>query len=52
MLEFLERYQINYEDYRAKFQYSFKFPFNSSRKRMTIAIKTSDDKTLMLIKGR
>lgn len=51
LLEFLERYQISYDDYRSKFASYLKIPFNSSRKRMTVALKTADDKILMLTKG-
>ena len=50
-LEFLERAQIKYEDIRAQYPVSVKYPFSSSRKRMSSIIELPNGKRRIVIKG-
>lgn len=48
LLNFLERCQININEYLLKYPIRRKFPFNSTRKRMSVVIKNGENFRLLL----
>lgn len=50
ILKYFEKMNVKYEDYRRTYEIKHKFPFSSSRKRMSIVVNYKDDATLF-IKG-
>ena len=50
ILKYFEKMGVKYEDYRSTYEVKQKFPFSSTRKRMSVVINFNDDAHLF-IKG-
>ena len=51
LLKFTDKCGIDYEKIREQSQVVHRFPFNSSRKRMSVIIKTADGRLRLMVKG-
>lgn len=43
ILQYFEKMGVKYEDYRTNYEIKHKFPFSSSRKRMSVVVNHKDD---------
>lgn len=51
LLEFIENCNINYEEHRALYRDTLKFPFSSARKRMSMLIEVDRGQKRLVSKG-
>ena len=51
LLEFMEKCDINYEEHRAIYRDSLKFPFSSARKRMSMVLDLDGIRKRLVSKG-
>ena len=51
MLKFIEKCGLSYETIRSQAQVVHRFPFTSSRKRMSVVTRTNDGRQRLVLKG-
>jgi P-type Ca2+ transporter type 2B len=49
-LKYLEKVNVDYEQYRTKYEPKMKFPFSSARKRMSVIVNYKDE-NMIFVKG-
>ncbi len=50
ILKYLDKVNVDYEEYRTKYEPKMKFPFSSARKRMSVIVNYQDE-NMIFVKG-